>query len=66
MSEWMKRLIDKHTCECFYCETQFDKKETFKLTVEMAEGQAEYDICPECAKDFDQILKGIEETRNEI
>ena len=52
--------------ECFYCATKFDKEESFKMTVEMAEGQATYDVCPECAKEFDIILKGIEETRDEI
>lgn len=49
--------------ECFYCATKFDKKESFKMTVEMAEGQVTYDVCPECAKEFDIILKGIEETK---
>jgi len=62
----MKKLIDKHTCSCFYCEKQFDKKESFKMTVHMEAGEIDYDVCPECAKEFDQILKGIEETRDEI
>lgn len=52
--------------ECFYCTTKFDKKESYRMTVEMAEGQATYDVCPSCAKEFDLILQGIEEAKNEI
>lgn len=52
--------------KCFYCETKFDKKESYKMTVEMAEGQAEYDVCPSCAKEFNQVLINIEDARNEI
>ena len=66
MSTFMKKLIDKHMVECFYCTTKFDKKESYRMTVEMAEGQATYDVCPSCAKEFDLILQGIEEAKNEI
>lgn len=66
MSTFMKKLIDKHMVECFYCTTKFDKKESYKMTVEMAEGQAEYDVCPDCSKDLNEILKGIEAAKNEV
>jgi uncharacterized protein with PIN domain len=36
------------------------------MTVEMAEGQAEYDVCPDCSGDLNEILKGIEAAHNEI
>ena len=62
----MKKLIDKNTCSCFYCDKQFDKKESYKMTVEMAEGQADYDVCPECAKEFNVILQRIEDVKNEV
>lgn len=50
---------------CFYCETKLDKKTCFKLQVDMAEGRAEYLVCPECAKEFNDVLKDIEEVKND-
>jgi len=52
--------------DCFYCSVTFDKSESFKMTVEMAEGQAEYDVCPDCSGDLNEILKGIEAAKNEV
>lgn len=62
----MKKLIEKNTCSCFYCEKKFDKKTSYTLRVETFEGLIEYDACPDCAKEFDLILKNIEEVKNEI
>jgi hypothetical protein len=65
MGKWMDKLIDKNTCSCFYCENKFDKKNSFKLKVETNEGLINYDVCPSCAKEFNEILKTIEDLKND-
>lgn len=63
MSEWMKRLIKKHTC--FYCEKKVDKADLFSIKLDTSEGPLELKACPTCADDLNDILKKIEEARDE-
>lgn len=66
MSEWMKRLIGKHTVECFSCKKVVDKKTAFIVKLDTAEGLIEINSCESCAKELDEILKAIEDIHNDI
>ena len=62
MSEWMKRLIKKHTC--FYCGKTVDKADLFKVKLDTGEGPHELTACKQCGKDLNETLKAIEEAKN--
>jgi len=63
MSEWMKKLIAKHTC--VFCEKKLDKKNIYTINVDTFEGPHTVTSCEKCAMEFDQVLKGIEEVIND-
>lgn len=63
MSEWMSRLIAKHTC--FICEKKLNKKEIYTVTMDTLEGPHSVTMCEEHAMEFDSILKDIEEVRKD-
>lgn len=65
MSEWMKRLISKNTIECFYCKKTVDKKTAFSVKFNTADGLHEIKACPTCADDVNDVLKAIEEVKND-
>lgn len=65
MSEWMKRLIGKHTVECFYCNEKVDKKLAFNVKLNTAEGLLTLKACEKCATDVNDVLKDIEEARRD-
>lgn len=65
MSEWFRRLIEKHTDDCFYCLKKVDKKEAFSVKLNTSDGQVVLKTCPTCADDLNDILKKIEEARDE-
>jgi len=65
MSEWFKRLTEKHTDDCFYCNKKVDKKVAFSIKLDTGDGPFELKACPDCADDFNDILKQIEEARGE-
>ena len=59
----MKRLIKKHTC--FYCGKTVDKANLYSVKLDTGEGPHELKACPTCADDLNDILKKIEEARDE-
>lgn len=63
MSEWMSRFIKKHTC--FYCEKTVDKKDIFNVKLETAEGPLELKACKDCANNLNEVLKELEDIRND-
>jgi len=63
MSEWMKKLIAKHTC--VFCEKKLDKKNIYTINMDTLEGPHTVTSCEKCAMEFDQVLKGVEEVIND-
>ena len=63
MSEWMKRLIKKHTC--FYCGEKVDKENLFKVKLQTADGPHEVTACKQCGKDLNEVLIEIEKVKND-
>lgn len=51
--------------DCFFCHKQVPKKEAFTANVDTAEGRMALKLCYHCAKDFDDLMKNIEEVKNE-
>jgi hypothetical protein len=64
MSEWFKRLIDKNTDTCIFCEKKVDKKTVYTITMDTADGAHIVKSCEPCAKEFDEVLKELEEVIN--
>ena len=65
MSEWFKRLIGKHTVDCFHCEDKTSKKEAFTVKLQTEDGPLDMFLCPTCAKDFDDLMLDVEAIINE-
>jgi len=63
MSEWMKKLIEKHTC--VFCDKKLNKKDIYKITMDTLEGPHTVTSCEKCAMEFDEVLKDIEEVRKD-
>ena len=61
----MKKLIGKNTVECFYCKKLVDKKTAFSVKFNTAEGLHTIMACPPCADDVNDVLKAIEEVKND-
>lgn len=55
----------KKTTACFFCFDNVKKKEAFTANVDTAEGRLKIMMCPNCAKDFDDLMKQIEEIKHE-
>ena len=51
--------------DCFFCHKPVLKKEAFTANVDTFEGRLELKMCQLCAKDFDDLMKNIEEVKNE-
>lgn len=66
MSEWFRKLIQKNMDTCVFCEKPVDKKTVYTITMDTAQGAHTVKACEPCALDFDNILKDIEETLNDI
>ena len=64
MSEWMKRLITKHTIECFNCKKKTEAKKVFTVEMNTDEGLVKLSACPECASDINEALKAVEDIHN--
>jgi len=62
MSEWIKKLIEKHTC--VFCEKKLDKKDIYTINMDTLEGPHTVTSCEKCAMEFDEVLKGVEEVIN--
>ena len=58
----MKRLIAKHTC--FYCNKTVDKANLYRVVLTTKDGPHELGACKDCADDFNDLLKDIEEVKN--
>lgn len=50
---------------CFFCFKEIKKKEAFTANVDTVEGRLAIKMCPDCANDFDDLMKQIEEVKNE-
>jgi hypothetical protein len=64
MGEWIDKVIKKHTC--FYCGAKIDKKDIFTVKLDTGEGPHNLSVCKPCAETLNDILKQVEDTKNEI
>ena len=65
MGQWIDRLIRSKTIECAFCNKKVDKKTSFSVKLNTAEGLHEIKACPECADDVNNVLKAIEDVKND-
>lgn len=65
MLEWIKNLFRKSTVECFYCFVPVDRKTAFSIKLNTAEGPHTIMACTTCANDVNDVLKAIEEVKND-
>lgn len=66
MGKWIDKLIAKNTVECFSCGKKVDKKKAFNVKLNTAEGLLELKVCKECGDRLNEVLKDIEEVRNDV
>ena len=64
MGKWMDRLIYNHTCK--FCDKKLNKKEIYTVNIDTVEGPHTFILCEICADDFNEMLKAVEEGRNEL
>lgn len=57
-------MFSKET-SCFFCHTKVKKKEAFTAKVDTAEGRLSIKMCESCGEDFDDLMRSIEEVKNE-
>lgn len=57
--------IFSKSVDCFFCYKQVSKNEAFTANVDTFEGRLAIKMCERCAKDFDDMMKTIEEIKNE-
>ena len=56
-------FLSKDT-DCFFCHDKLKKKEAFTANVDTADGRLKIMMCESCGKDFDELMKSIEEVKN--
>lgn len=54
----------RKTIECFNCSGSIEGGEEYTLKYQAADGEADVKMCANCAKEFNEILIGIEEIQN--
>jgi hypothetical protein len=64
MSEWFKKLTAKNTDTCIFCKKPVDKKTVYTITMDTAQGPHQVKSCEPCAKEFDEVMKDLEEVIN--
>jgi len=62
MSEWMNRLIKKHTCK--FCNEKMNKKEIYTVHMDTADGAHTIELCQKCAEGVDSFLASVESLRD--
>jgi|TARA_B110000967_G_scaffold209392_1_gene265393 phage FluMu protein Com len=62
---WLDKFKKASTTECFYCYEKVDKKTAFSVKLNTAEGQHIIKACPKCADEVNEVLKAIEEVKND-
>ena len=62
MSEWMDRLIKKHTCG--FCDKKLNKKEIYTINMDTGEGPHKMTSCETCAMEFNDVLVELEKIFN--
>lgn len=50
---------------CFFCSKKIKAKEAFKVNMETGEGLHKVHACEECGQNLNEILKALEEIREE-
>jgi endogenous inhibitor of DNA gyrase (YacG/DUF329 family) len=65
MIEQIKNIFGKKTVNCFYCYQTVDKKTASSIKLNTAEGPVIFMACPTCANDVNDVLKAIEEVKND-
>jgi hypothetical protein len=65
MIEQIKNLFGKSKVECFYCFKLVDKNTAFSVKLNTAEGPHTIMACPTCANDVNDVLRAIEEVKND-
>lgn len=61
----IKNIFVKSSVDCFYCLQPVDKKTAFSVKLNTAEGPHIIMACPVCAADVNDVLKAIEEVKND-
>lgn len=59
MSNFIKKLIGLHTC--FNCEQYINKKDVYSVDLDTMDGPLNLKLCQNCADDFDDMLKDLQE-----
>lgn len=57
-------MFSKET-HCFFCHVKVKKKEAFTAEVDTAEGRLTIKMCEPCGGDFDDLMRSIQEVKNE-
>jgi hypothetical protein len=65
MFDRVKNLFSKSKVDCFYCFVPVDKKTAFSVKLNTADGPHTIMACPTCAADVNDVLKAIEEVKND-
>ena len=65
MGQWIDRLINKSTVACAFCGKKVDKKTCFSVKLNTAEGLHTIKACKDCGDDVNEVLKAIEEVKND-
>lgn len=65
MIDQIKKLFNKSSVECFYCFASVDKKTAFSVKLNTADGPHIIMACSSCAADVNDVLKTIEEVKND-
>lgn len=65
MFDRIKNIFVKSGVDCFYCAQTVDKKTAFSVKLNTAEGPHIIMACTTCAADVNDVLKAIEEVKND-
>ena len=61
MSKFMEKLISNHTCH--FCAKRVNKSEIYSINMDTLDGPHTVKACKNCAEEFDEVLKQIEELK---
>lgn len=58
-------IFRRQFIKCFYCKKKIEKKKSFLLQYNAADGIGSIEMCTDCSKELDKLVSNVKDLYNE-